>query len=607
MILLHVSDLHCAGNNGVNQLLRPGFYDEYIRLLCEKIRQRQNSPDVLIVTGDLSHKCEVSGFSLARGIIEEFRKHFAEITPDRILMCVGNHDYRRELQRKGEFEQARAEFGSEVAQHFGPADRVQLSAACWAARLVLAGESMSVLSIDSTWGNRNCLPGWIWSNDTEERATTDAVVRWVKTIPPTETLIVLSHFPIHLDDSLADIEGEVDFRRLHLAGRLENLRRRIRENRRPMIGSETEYAPTIWLYGDVHKPMIRCEAPHYHMVVGRLDTPLEVGGGAASRTDIAREARTVRIAHTSNQPNVTATTYRWTSLTHRSAFDHPEVLDLGEWIAIDENLREGEKPVDGAGDVAVTRSEGAIISSPKGSVSSEVVAARTFDSIRNSPKSLVVDEFDATLSEAIVDFVARNGLLRLQRHPCCDGWERLTHIELGPVFNDMVIAGQALWCFGDFVRNNVGAGVNPENALILGVDVWGSAVACDLSVRTGIPNLGITLRGSTSEAALTALKDDTEVMGLRGKKNLILVTDVVVTGDTLCRAYDVFVGCRGSDVELTAWALALICPAAVRFRRSMSFLTRVGAACSKLPFMLAQLDELPTPSVLRPVRASQGN
>lgn len=608
--MLHISDLHCAGASSSDQLLRPKFFEEYIRALCERIASGNNTPDLMIVTGDFSHKCEPSGFSISQSVINLLCKYLPPLSRERVLVCPGNHDYVRSQQEAGNFQEARTWYYRQIAAIFGPPDKERrvFAGSSWGARITISGESSWVLSLDSTWGNSNCLPGWLWTLSSEQQQITDDIVEWVREIPSGDALLILSHYPIHLDDPFSTLEGEEDFRKHHLAGRLENLRRRIRESRRPLsIPGASQFAPTLWFYGDVHKPRIDEDPPHYHLISGRLDSPIDRLRKEGARTAINRSARVVNITKpekrvpapaTESAWNVTTTSYSWRSLTHKDSVDDPEVLDCGEWRAEELQVHRWSLAsiapigrIDRSDVVShAVRPSSAII--PK--IESE--APETID-VR---LSVFPREFDSELSEAIIEFVRRNRLLRLERHPACSGWERLTHIDLGPILNDMVITGLALWAFREFIQTHIRVEHGDNDTVIVGVDVWGCAIAADMSVRTGLRSIGMTLRGNSDDAAFRSFAEDAEGIWTTCRR-IILVSDVVVTGETLRRAHDIAVRCRGSGAGLECWALVLICPSNIRFRIPLEFLAGIATACSSMPLTLAQSIELPDSSILRPI------
>ena len=211
----------------------------------------------------------------------------------------------------------------------------------------------------------------------------------------------------------------------------------------------------------------------------------------------------------------------------------------------------------------------------------------------------VFQEIDNELSVSIVAYVSRNKLMRLERHPTKNGWERLTHVDLGPLMTDTDLVGVALQMFGAWLREKIPS--TEQEVAIVGVDIWGRAIACDLGIRTGRNSVGITLRGVDDSTASDWFKADVAISLNRPWKHVVLVSDVVVTGETFQRAMHIMQnqGLLADGVNI--YGLAMIAPFSPRFRQPLEGIVEIRTACSSIPFVVVPSTELPPSSVLRQI------
>jgi WD40 repeat protein/GTPase SAR1 family protein len=93
--ILHLSDLHLAGNSALKQLLEP--LDADLRGIDVQ------ELDYLVVCGDLADNCDPDGFALAEKFLRELMARF-RLSADRLILVPGNHEV-DEDQRFGRFRQ----------------------------------------------------------------------------------------------------------------------------------------------------------------------------------------------------------------------------------------------------------------------------------------------------------------------------------------------------------------------------------------------------------------------------------------------------------------------------------------------------------------------
>ena len=317
MNILHLSDFHCFENS--EQHLREGYFEEYLSGLSEQILGDNDKPSLIVATGDFAHKNSTLGFDVAKKCLEKLCEIF-ELSADKVIVVPGNHDYERASQKSNEFSDARSVFNSKIRDSFSPTKNY-IHEAVWTMKVQTDGMDVNCLCIDSTWGCSNCKPPQQWPDGTSRLRVQDAIIDWVKKTNPTDLLLVLSHYPIHLFDTLSGYDNEPDYAPNHLVLGLENLRRRIKENRRKSVArKKVEYAPTLWFHGDVHKPRISIEELHLYCIGGRLDSPSE----ELFKSGISRSARLLKVTREAT-PNplwkIASINFEWSQETHVDKVD----------------------------------------------------------------------------------------------------------------------------------------------------------------------------------------------------------------------------------------------------------------------------------------------
>jgi hypothetical protein len=85
--ILHLSDLHFTAQTRTDSVLQPLVFDLRHNLEIERL-------DYIVVSGDFADKCNSAGFDAAREFLERLSERFG-LTPLKVLLMPGNHDYER--------------------------------------------------------------------------------------------------------------------------------------------------------------------------------------------------------------------------------------------------------------------------------------------------------------------------------------------------------------------------------------------------------------------------------------------------------------------------------------------------------------------------------
>jgi predicted MPP superfamily phosphohydrolase len=99
--ILHLSDLHLTGDRSVDQILQPLDADLHRALKIERL-------DYVVVSGDVTDKCNLEGFARATEFLEELMRRFG-LNASRLILVPGNHDLDRNRKVYDlEFDERRA-------------------------------------------------------------------------------------------------------------------------------------------------------------------------------------------------------------------------------------------------------------------------------------------------------------------------------------------------------------------------------------------------------------------------------------------------------------------------------------------------------------------
>lgn len=441
------------------------------------------------------------------------------VPPSHVLLCPGNHEISRDCHVTNK-DGRLGQFPSLLGDVFQNPSRKRVNAFCDYTRLVRESDGpLHALSLDVTWNATEYqvtrLRGRevgatleesqkVWVPGSVSRESVEEVKTFVEEHCHDGVLLVLAHFPVAVYDWIAakdESEGDWWAAR-HVAPRWAALLDALAAIERP--------GRMLWLHGDIHTPIPPTiqRAQCISSAVGRFDDPdgsLKLGFHARC---LVMDPRLGKDSH-----------YIDLEFTDRKTFGLS--LTDAEWAC------RRSKPFPSSDD---ERSE-------QGSAD-ELVAVEIPPTFGGSPVSGFKVE-DSLIQSRILE----HRLYELRRVSCSSVSEsdesaidRLGHIRLGPILNDVAIFNDAMQRFGEYLRSTIPdlkSSGTIESVVVVGIDCWGAAMAAELGFRLGLRSLSLTLRG------LTAEQQEEEFRVRRGKdliataQRIVLVTDIVVTGHTL--------------------------------------------------------------------------
>ncbi|GAA5788936.1 hypothetical protein NGY2020031_13810 [Vibrio cholerae] len=491
MNILHLTDLHIANPSGTDEVLREGYYKEYIYDLKSSIGDK--NIDLIFVTGDIVDRCKFENYKHATVVLRYLAESLS-VSLDRVFICNGNHDVNRSSGSRKEFDKFSESLSGEKNKVFSSDYYTAYKLDC-----------DLILVIDSI--NENYATG-LPSTEVVEKIVDDIVLNVQR--QNVENVFILAH---HATDggemaAFATIDEGEDWSKKHIWYSGDLIFRRIA--REPNISGKA-----FWFAGDVHMPQ--------HLVIDgkrviSLIGSMNFTGGNVKGTTIAPSVRLI------NSENI-----HKSSQFEYKRVNHGGTGCEGNWIEVQIN--------------AVNRQSSNVVSCPSlsnqvtiSTKSNHVVSDITKNVPETIPNKVIVwnSDFDTTLK----DEVKRKDVYKFGQFSKSGSFTSLAWISITQLFDSPAIYGETVKNFTDAVKQLVTEiGCKKENCLIVGVDNWGAILSARLGAATNIRSCGIGVNGGNESY------DDEEIVNselkkiIQKKKLVFLVSDVIATGSTLNKVY----------------------------------------------------------------------
>lgn len=252
--ILHLTDFHLHDIDVTSkEHFRKDYYEQYLLPLIEIVKKFGNI-DCIIITGDFIDrgKNNFKNFDHAKHILEYIAKQFSLMNSN-IGVCIGNHDLDKELDREGNYSDARKEFFN-FAVNFSNGyplkkeERYSIS---------LVSENTFFLALDSTlYREGKDQPGVLTSTEINQ------IVEDLKEYDnPNNLLIVGSHYPLNYFERTFPTDQDGFFDK-HFWRTGELLKERIQHTLRQ--------SPILWLFGDTHQAAHNIHNNQLFVMSGRI-------------------------------------------------------------------------------------------------------------------------------------------------------------------------------------------------------------------------------------------------------------------------------------------------------------------------------------------------
>jgi pyrimidine operon attenuation protein/uracil phosphoribosyltransferase len=387
----------------------------------------------------------------------------------------------------------------------------------------------------------------------------DAIMDIVRIVPVNDLLLIGSHYSV--DPNIASASDFADgkggnFLGAHSWTDAYQLRERIDRHRK------TPYK-TCWFSGDIHREHFRYHRNIYYVTTGRLGTKT-----GASDSKCLRQAAVVRI----DENEIVVHRFRYDTEGHNSQAEY------GDWKSDVANREPNTVPTSvvdlRAPVVDPSETAGAQVSSNTQVATEALTRNDSFTSVATSKCEIL----SAESSQDIRTNIVKNKLYTWGRFETSPNEVLLSWVSIGPLLSAPKRLGATTRDMATWLDSQMGQRkMTAEQAVFLGIDCWGSILASQLSVVTGIRNFCIAARGRgdyhTNQEAIT--DEILQVVALA--KYVIIVTDVVATGRTLRWLYDQFP--KAENDEKVWLLLSVLCDPKQPLFADCSFIQAHGTAC----------------------------
>ena len=137
-----------------------------------------------------------------------------------------------------------------------------------------------------------------------------------------------------------------------------------------------------------------------------------------------------------------------------------------------------------------------------------------------------------------------------------------------------------------------------DKLLIIGIDIWGSIIASNISVMLGCKNFVFASRGNSLHHTNHVLLNDEKCSEIvANHDSILLISDVVSSGRTIEKVYtQLNVHCKGSALKMSA--IAVISDINQEKKVDLKFLDSFGTFCGNLRIPIHKDIDLPPASVI---------
>ena len=560
--ILHITDMHIDDPSDNKEPLGKKNYKEYITQFSEKIRQNNYLPNCIVATGDFIDKGNINNFDHAKDVLFYLAKKL-DLSYEKIAVCCGNHDRLLEEDKKNNTIAARKHF-KEFSQFFVnktsliTTDRASLCKLC---------DDIYVLILDSTLGSKvGDRPGSI--SNKEVNCIINNII--LDKFESNSLLIVCSHYPLATTLSHFLVPQDPEWVEKHIwKGKAGELYSRIIDSR--------SSKQTLWLYGDIHHPDGR--------ILQRGSYFVTTGNFGPSNIKSPRQGRIIRIYNKiENKPGFLTLEYNQTD--YKSKKHH--------WDFATATARQFNENLE-FGDLTITNQ----------SKQKEKIISK-FEPM--SQEESKIELLDDELEKELISKIEEKKLYTLGRFHTSEGYISLSWVSIGPLLNSrglvpFIVEKMSLWLNTKYTKYKV----NKEDIILLGMDCWGSVLASELTVFSGIKNYCIGVRGRGLYHTSNELIDQNVAHDLMNYKILVFICDVLATGHSIKFVFE-DIQKKWEQLkkeekikslpENNWFCLSIIMDEKNTHRINCDFIKIYGTACKNLRMPIVLKDDFPDETIL---------
>lgn len=572
-VVLHITDFHIADPNSTHEHLREKFFREYLNDLVDAIKRHEiigkKPVDTIVITGDFINFGNRDGlartnFAHAKKVIDHLCDKLG-VGKKAVFACYGNHDVDRDLESMGKHTEARNEFTSFADDYGNASGEIHGNYA----NLVKTAFGTHTLLLDSTFnaGGKN-RPGQI------SDAEIDEIMERLRlaNLDSGELLIIASHYPTcsYVAAGAPFDESNPEWSADHMWSSAYPIYARL---------NKATNVPVLWLSGDIHRQDYIIEKSIHTVVTGRL--------GAASGAMTSQVRRQARIILVSKEGNSRSWLCEYVPSGHRAQ------AQIGDW-QLSEQTPHMLSPRTEQASSTVNQP----VAEPT-SVAMPMPQQGQDAPIPSYSECPPVELLSVELQGAIVGAIANKKLYSLGRFSTSKTESTMAWIPMGALLDQGELLSSLVTQMAKKVKKEL-ADIKPDNPIIIGLDSWGSILASQVSVMTGIKNFCIAGRAKGLTHTAPERISETVRNGVLVCDLIILISDVIGTGMSLKGMYDDLTEeMSEKQKKQVEWILlSVICDDRCDRKSNLCFAHTNITACKDLRMPILKNDGLPSESVL---------
>lgn len=567
MNILHITDFHIRPTKEEDYPLTKSNYTSYISELKKTISE---DIDILIVTGDIFSKGDItSNLEHAKSIIKFISEEMG-IPLKNIFMCPGEHDFVKDYDKKlisdkdGKFS-AFIKNNCHIDYEYEHDDNIDYPLDYLNE---LPNDGVLILMLDSIFR----------TNDVDKRNNRcSQIIESIKVKLEANnkftSLIVGSHYPATIDlitdqmvqKSLHGVWGHPYwFSTVHII--LDGL------------SKLSDHLNIVCLSGDMHVPK-SISKNMYNKERSTIDFfSTNAFGMLYENPDeySSHQQNGVRVVKL-NGNNVSSSLYLHSSTVHQN------------------NTHDSFKWRKNSSDISLERKQ----LEPINSV--DRIKIHDLNSIDPASQTANDENLESMILQAIE---SKPGIYKLGRYAIHEHVTALGWISITPLLADESIMSLFVNNLSKIIKQhlsndvtNSGRKCNPAECVLIGLNFWGASIACQVSLLTGIKNQCISVEGDSANNMVGEGLSERVYSDIENAKCIIIITDVISSGTTIAKTYEKI--SQRLSTEKQSWLVfSLICdenqPRNVEKLNFADFYS----ACKGLKMPLFSTDSLPSEKLL---------
>ena len=486
MNILHISDLHLDEPSSCDEILRTGFYEEYIQELTCKIKNENVDKQVshIFVSGDVVESAKVKHFSHAKNVLT-LLADCLNVPLENVYIVNGNHDVPRATGCLDDFNQLTKNFfqdSSSVVSNIYSFKK--------------HGNNDGVLCLNSIGSSyQTGLPHKLSDSEIDE------IVLLIKSHNINNLFVISHHPPISysVQAQAPFDEGDPQWSAKHIWFEGGNLFRRLSKkvNVKECL---------FWFSGDVHRP-------EYCVIDGGVVLSI-CGAFNAKKSDTNKprplphpQARIIQLGEL-NEVQI----YEYVFSGHNARYFE------GAW-----ELRKQRAKTYSNNDE--TKSDSPV--SPVVAVFSHSLPVAVNQKIQESATIGVISE---PFEKTIHDIVKNNGLYKFGRFDTNDNISSLAWVSIHGIMQQDNVFDGIIKNFNSKIKSLLPDGLSLKQCLLIGVDSWGSIISSRLSISTNIRSCCVAVRCQRGSYDGSEVVNQNLKNIVKGKKFVFVISDVISTG-----------------------------------------------------------------------------